>query len=118
MSNHINLGKSGESIACRYLQEKGHIVLELNFRFRHREIDIISIDKDILVFTEIKTRSGYAFGYPEEAVTPKKQGFLKTAAVQYCLNQPQYTKIRFDVISLIIQSDTVKEIIHFEDAFY
>lgn len=118
MFNHINLGKSGESIACKYLQDKGHVVLEQNFRFSHKEIDIISLDKDILVFTEIKARRNYAFGYPEEAVTPKKQGFLKIAAEQYCFNKPQYTKIRFDVISLIIQSEIVKEVIHFEDAFY
>ncbi|KAA5536659.1 YraN family protein [Taibaiella lutea] len=118
MRNHIELGKSGESIACKYLQEKGHVILELNFRFGHKEIDIISLDKDILVFTEIKSRRNYTFGFPEEAVTPRKQGFLKVAAEEYCLDKPQYIKIRFDVISLIIQSGIVKEIMHFEDAFY
>jgi putative endonuclease len=118
LRNHIDLGKSGESIACKYLQTKGHTILELNFRFGRKEIDIISLDKDILVFTEIKTRRSHLFGFPEEAVTQRKQIFLKAVAEQYCLSQPQYAKIRFDIISLIIQSEMVKEIMHFEDAFY
>lgn len=118
MSNHIDLGKSGESIACDYLQRKGHLILERNFRFKRKEIDIVSLDKNVLVFTEIKTRQSYLFGFPEEAVTQRKQAFLKAAAEQYCLSRPQYTKVRFDVISLIIQSGNVKEIMHFEDAFY
>jgi len=118
LSKHIELGKSGESIAGKYLQQKGHVILELNYRFGHKEIDIVSLDKDVLVFTEIKARQHYLFGFPEEAVTLRKQAFLKTAAQQYCLTRPQYTRIRFDVISLIIQSGNVKEIVHFEDAFY
>ena len=118
MSKHIHLGKSGENVACKYLQEKGHQILEQNFRFNHKEIDVISLDGDVLVFSEIKARSNYVFGFPEEAVTLKKQTFLKVAAEQYCLQHPSYQKVRFDVISIIIQSETVKEIIHFEDAFY
>lgn len=118
MSQHIQLGKSGESMAGSYLQEKGHLILELNFRYGKKEIDIISLWQDILVFTEIKSRSSYDFGFPEEAVTAQKQTFLKMAAEHYCLHNPQYLKIRFDVISLLIQSGELKEIIHFEDAFY
>lgn len=118
MAKHLVLGKSGENAACKYLQEKGHSILEQNFRYGHKEIDIISMEKGILVFTEIKSRSNYAFGFPEEAVTLRKQAMLKLAAEQYCLDKPQYLKIRFDVISILIQSNVVKEIVHFEDAFY
>lgn len=118
MSNHIDLGKSGESFAAAYLQEKGHVILQTNFRFLHKEIDIISLDKEVLVFTEIKARSSDLFGFPEEAVTPRKQDFLKAAAEHYCLEHPEYESIRFDVVSVIIQSGKVKEIVHFEDAFY
>ena len=118
MAKHLVLGRSGESAACKYLQDKGHLILEQNFRYNHKEIDIISLDKDILIFTEIKSRSNYTFGFPEEAVTPRKQAMLKMAAEQYCLDHPQYLKIRFDVISILIRSGVVNEIVHFEDAFY
>lgn len=118
MSNHIDLGKAGESIACKYLEEKGHRIIVQNYRYKHMEIDIISMDKDVLVFTEIKARSSYALGFPEEAVTKKKQSFLKIAAESYCWDKPQYDKVRFDIVSILIQSEVAKEIVHFEDAFY
>ena len=118
MARHIDLGRSGESIAADYLQAKGHVILEVNFRFGHKEIDIISLDGDVLVFTEIKARRSLLFGFPEEAVTIRKQAFLKTAAEYYCQQHPQYTAIRFDIVSIIMRPGMVKEILHFEDAFY
>lgn len=118
MSKHNDLGRHGEKLASVYLQEKGHLILETNFRFDHKEIDIISLDEDVLVFTEIKARSHYAFGYPEEAVTPRKQSLLKLAAEYYCLDKPHYLKMRFDVISILLKENKAVEIMHFEDAFY
>lgn len=105
-------------MACRYLQEQGHLILETNYRFDHKEIDIISLSKEVLVFTEIKARSSYAFGYPEEAVGPRKQQLLKQAAEYYSLLHPQYEKMRFDVLSLLVQDGAIRELLHFEDAFY
>ena len=118
MSKHNELGKKGETLACSYLSGKGHLILETNYRAGHKEIDVISLVKDVLVFTEIKTRSSYAFGYPEESVSLRKQNLLKLAAEAYCLDNPQYEKLRFDVLSLLIRNDEVIETIHFEDAFY
>ena len=118
MSNHNELGKLGESLSCKYLSEHGYEILATNFRFQHKEIDVIALVKDVLVFIEIKTRSNFDFGFPEEAVNPRKQALLKQAAERYCLDNPQYTKIRFDVMSLLIQNGILKEIKHFEDAFY
>lgn len=118
MGKHIELGKKGETFAIDFLQQKGHIILHTNFRSGHKEIDIISLDKDVLVFSEIKTRSHTAFGYPEMAVTPAKQTLLKSAAESYIETFSQYEKIRFDIISIIIEKGNIKEIVHFEDAFY
>lgn len=82
------------------------------------EIDVISVINDTLVFTEIKTRSSYHFGFPEEAVTLRKQHYLKQAAIYYCETHPGYSKMRFDIISLLADDSGVKESLHFEDAFY
>ncbi len=112
------MGKHGEILACSYLQDKGHVILETNFRYSHKEIDIISLLDDVLVFTEIKSRSSYTFGFPEEAVSVRKQNLLKLAAEYYCLDKPQYQKFRFDVLSLLIRDGNIKEAVHFEDAFY
>jgi putative endonuclease len=118
LSKHNELGKQGETLACTYLTNKGHIILETNYRYAHKEIDIISLCGDILVFTEIKARSSYAFGFPEEAVNQRKQNLLKQAAEYYCLDKPQYVKFRFDVLSLLVNGGIITEVLHFEDAFY
>ncbi len=118
MSRSQELGKAGEQAARLFLEKKGHRVLECNYRFEHKEIDIVSLCGTILVFTEIKTRSHYALGYPEEAVHVQKQLLLKQAAEYYCLQHPQYEQLRFDVISILMKGTVVKELLHFEDAFY
>lgn len=118
MARFHHLGKEAERQARLYLQQKGHLLLETNYRFDHKEIDIISLAGEVLVFTEIKARSSYGFGYPEEAVGMQKQAFMKQAAEWYCSCHPQYTMIRFDVISILMEKGSITELLHFEDAFY
>lgn len=117
MSKLNQLGNKGESIAKLFLSKKGYKILHTNFRFQHKEVDIICLDKDTLVFCEIKTRTSKMFGFPEDAVTQKKRCYLKQCAEIYMLNHPEYTKLRFDVIS-IIHNKITEEITHIEDAFY
>ena len=50
------LGTRKEKIAGAYLEEKGHRILEYNFRTRMAEADLISLDGDTFVFTEVKYR--------------------------------------------------------------
>ncbi len=118
MAHKDNLGKAGEQHALLFLQQKGHTIVQTNYRFSRKEVDIISIVDDILVFTEIKTRSHYQYGFPEEAVGKRKQDALKCVAQNFCLSYPELQKIRFDVISILIQENCIKEVLHFEDAFY
>ncbi len=114
MSKHNELGKNGEILACQFLINKGHTILATNYRSGHKEIDIISLDGDILVFSEIKTRSNYAFGFPEEAVRRRKQQLLIDAAEAYLAEHSAYTQIRFDVISILIRQGAAVEVLHFE----
>lgn len=117
MSKHNELGKDGEILAAQFLKNKGHEILEINFRTGRKEIDIISKITGFLVFSEIKTRSGIGFGFPEEAVDKRKQAFLKEAAAFYLAEHPEFEHARFDVISIIITDGEASEIRHFEDAF-
>lgn len=118
MSKHNELGRNGEILACQFLINKGHTILATNYRSGHKEIDVISLDGDILVFSEIKARSNYDFGFPEEAVHIRKQQLLIAAAEAYLATQTRYTRIRFDVISILVKQGAALEILHFEDAFY
>ena len=118
MSKHNKIGIKGEQIAAKFLQNKGYIILHNNWRSGKKEIDIIAQKDDTLVIVEIKTRTSLDFGFPEEAVSRKKQAFLKSAAAVFIDAHPQYPIIRFDIISILMNGQGVQEIVHFEEAFY
>jgi putative endonuclease len=69
-----SLGKEGELIAVKFLENKGYKILDTNFHKRAGEIDIIAFDPSFgeYVFVEVKTRSNLSFGYPEESVDEDK----------------------------------------------
>ena len=101
--NKTQQGAYGEDLACDFLKKQGYKILERNFRIRGGEIDIIAIDKDTLVYVEVKTRSSNYFGRPEESVTPRKLKFLERSAKFYRINR-KYLKLpnleRIDVITV------------------
>ncbi len=95
-----NLGDFGEDAAEEYLKENGYIILERNYNARGGEIDIVALDDDFLVFTEVKTRSSHKFGLPSEAVDYKKQAHLIAAAEDYYEKHPLDRETRFDIIEV------------------
>jgi len=77
------LGRLGERLAAEKLLSRGYRILERNFRCRYGEIDLVAEDEQDLVFVEVKTRRGTAYGLPEEAVTPRKQRKIVEVASYY-----------------------------------
>lgn len=51
-----NLGKTGEEIVCKYLKEKGFLILDKNAYFWGGEIDIVASKDETIHFVEVKTR--------------------------------------------------------------
>lgn len=97
-----DLGKAGESTACRYLQRFGYDILARNYSTPLGEIDIVAQDGDFLVFVEVKTRRNDTYGLPEEAINRKKMHKLTTLAQYYIKSKKIYNKkARFDVVSVI-----------------
>ena len=64
------LGRRGEQFAARFLEGAGLRVIERRFRLRCGEIDLIALDRELVVFIEVKTRRGSGFGAPAEAWGP------------------------------------------------
>lgn len=92
----------GENAACELLERSGYRILERNFSTRRGEIDIIAKDGGVYVFVEVKSRSGTAFGYPEEAVTPAKQYRIAGAAASWLAARGVKNKpCRFDVVTVL-----------------
>lgn len=120
MNNKI-LGNLGESIAEKYLLKSGYAVVSKNFRCPIGEIDIIALNKNSLIFVEVKTRTSTKFGYPKEAVNYyKKNKIIKVAETFLSYNKKYANYLsRFDVIEILIDPKTFKlnNINHIKNAF-
>ena len=116
MSKNKELGIEGEQLAKDYLKKNGWLILEMNYRYRRSEIDLIASKNDLLIFVEVKARSTIAFGLPEQFVDNKKAENVMKAANHYILEKDWKGNIRFDIISIIKKE--IMELEHIEDAFY
>ena len=95
------LGKIGEDIVADYITKLGYKVLERNFECKQGEIDIVALDKDYIVFVEIKSRTNIEFGLPSESVTKKKlKHILKTASYYLYIKKLENSNVRIDVIEI------------------
>ena len=114
----LELGKRGEEATADFLTQKGYRIIERNYKNKLGEIDIIAKDKKTLCFIEVKTRSNLRFGYPEEAVTERKQKKLNKVALTY-LKQYNLLHIpaRFDIASVILNNQNKTEVKIIKDAF-
>ena len=107
------LGRAGELKAVEYLKQKGYTILDTNYKTHVGEIDIIAEDSGTIVFVEVKTRSGDAYGLPCEAVDLKKQEKYFLLASQYLQKKGLTDKpCRFDVVE--IENGQIN---HIENAF-
>jgi putative endonuclease len=95
------VGAYGERVAARTLANAGMRVLDRNWRCSTGEIDLVALDGATVVFCEVKTRRGDAFGTPAEAVRPAKVRRLRSLAAQWLAAHPQVRgEVRFDVIGV------------------
>ncbi len=116
MAAHNELGTWGEQMAAAFLVEKGYVIVERDWKSGHRDIDIIAVDEDTVVFVEVKTRRNRVFGEPEDAVGYMKMRNLRAAINHYVHYKNLKQEIRFDVISIIGTPESeMPEINHFVD---
>lgn len=109
-------GDKGEQIAADYLREKGYIILHVNWRYVHLELDIVAQHLNHLVVVEVKTGHTAVFGEPHEWVTRKKQKRVIKAADAYVQENNILTSTRFDIIAILLTLNG-SEINHMVDAF-
>lgn len=117
MANHIDTGKTGETIGVAWLLEKGYLVKEQNWRYSRWEVDAIAEKDSVLHFIEIKTRRSKKFGMPEEKVGKKKIQNLINAAEEYLYIHPQWKRIQFNILSILIIKNEPVEYFFIEDVY-
>lgn len=96
-------GTEWEEKAADYLADMGYRILQMNYKCRIGEIDIIARDGGYYVFAEVKYRNSDEYGSPFEAVTPAKQRRIRRVAQMYLLEHgiSMYVNCRFDVIGIL-----------------
>ncbi len=117
-NGRIALGRKGEEVAVDFLKKQGYRIIKRNYRCRAGEIDIVVKEGSSLVFVEVKSRRSTHFGLPEEAVSYEKRRHLTRVALGYLTHHRiKETKCRFDVVSVLMNENGVKEIRLIKNAF-
>jgi putative endonuclease len=115
-------GKEGEEIARKFLVQKGLRLIESNHSNKLGEIDLIMLDKDVLVFVEVKLKIGDKFGSPEEMISKYKLSQIRRVAEAFLVLNPDISrrlvKYRIDAVCIVLNEDkTVDRINHYENVY-
>jgi putative endonuclease len=104
--SRVNLGKTGEDLACRELERRGYVILARRYRRRGGELDIIARDGETLVFVEVKARRDHAFGAAAEGVHMLKRHRMVRVALDYVMaHRLAGCPCRFDVVSIHLDEE-------------
>lgn len=111
-------GLRAERLAAKMLADKGYRIIATNFRSRPGEIDIVALADELIVFVEVKQRTGGRYGRAEEAVdSAKVQRILQTADVFIAEHPEHADRIwRLDLVAITLNRDgTVEHLEHIEN---
>jgi putative endonuclease len=118
MADKDVLGRRGEDLAARFLEQQGLVVLSRNWRCRHGEVDLVATDADKLVVCEVKTRSGIRFGEPAEAVTGRKAARIRRVTQAWLASHRMgWVEVRFDVLAVLAEPGRPVTVQHYRGAF-
>jgi len=98
--DRIKAGKEKENEACRYLETQGLRTSMRNFRCKFGEIDLIMLERDVIVFVEVRSKNTPDFGTALESINPAKQNkLLKSASYYLQIKKLHHKPCRFDVVA-------------------
>jgi putative endonuclease len=110
-------GRAGEDAAADVYRRRGFRVLARNWRCPIGELDLVLERDRLLVFCEVKTRTGASFGGGYEAVTWSKRRKLRSLAEAFLAAMDRrHREVRFDVASVWLGPRRA-DVEVFEDAF-
>jgi putative endonuclease len=118
MAKHLELGREGERLAKAHLEKTGYEILDENWVHGKLEVDLIAYKNKVIIFAEVKTRTGNRFGEPEDFVDKRKQKLLAEAADEYIYLMNHQGEVRFDIISVLYDYKNNYTLKHIEDAFW
>ena len=102
------LGREGEDLAHRFLQQKGYYVVARNYRTPtgSGELDVVARQGETLVFVEVKSRRSEEFGAPDRNIDSSKKWKMIRAARDYLRRSGHDpVQVRFDTVSVVLGDD-------------
>lgn len=110
--------RTGEAIAVDHVVRLGWRIVERNWRCSIGEVDVIAVTPGpypVLVFCEVKCRTGTGFGDPLEAVTAAKVAKLRQLALTWLGEQPhRFSRFRIDAIGVVLRRARPPVVSHVE----
>lgn len=83
------------------LESLGYAIVAANYRSKAGEIDLVTERDGVIVFVEVRARSGPSMGLPEESITPKKRRRVIITAQKYLQeHRAQDRQWRIDLIAV------------------
>lgn len=91
-----------ESLALQHLRRHGLRPVTRNYRCPPGEIDLVMLDREVLVFVEVRFRADSRHGHALETIDHRKQQKLLRAAQYFLLQHKQHAQrpCRFDVVGI------------------
>jgi len=111
------LGRRGEELAADHLRERGHVVLDRNWRAAagRGELDLVTLHRGGIVAVEVKTRSSLDYGHPFEAVVPAKLERIHRLGWEWCDAHAMRGRLaRVDLVAVLIPRHGVPQVEHLE----
>lgn len=134
MAEHNYVGKIGEDLARKYLEENGFKILEQNYKTKYAEIDLVALGrsptgdpekqgflskfkkKDTLVFVEVRTKVGEQWGSPEDTINKAKLWKVLQNAKSYTAFNRWQGPCRIDAVCIVLKPDmSVSRLTHHEN---
>ena len=104
---NLAIGAYGEKVAGTYLETRGAVIIDRNWRIREGEIDIVAeLSNGVIAFVEVKTRSSMAFGHPLEAISSAKAHRLQRLALGWMATHSRFgQEYQIDCVSVLVRND-------------
>lgn len=105
MAEHNDTGTKAEDIVATYLSESKMNIVERNWRFGQKEIDIICKGEGKLIIVEVKARNVKNAETPSELLSRQKMRNIVDAAEAYIFQKNIEEEVRFDFALVIFGPD-------------
>lgn len=110
------LGARAEALVARRLELEGFTIVGRNVRVGRDEIDIVARRGGLLVFCEVRSRSGLPTFSPAETITHAKRMKVRRAASAWLRANGGSAEIRLDAAAVSFPSGSEPIVDYFEDA--